>query len=114
MANGTNASDAGGQDCGEEDDYLDFVLEVKCLDDGRTSTVSAVTGGIAALSPSEIARIRNTDAGALVIGEKATAPSGCGRAAAPATPPAARAGTGCPRAGACRPRRRASSTAGPT
>ena len=50
----------------DEDDYEDFVLEVKCLDTGKTEQVDAKTGGLAGISWAERQRIR----GSIVLGEK--------------------------------------------
>ena len=50
----------------EEDDYDDFVLEVKCLDTGKTETVKSDTRGLAGISWEERKRIR----GSVVLGEK--------------------------------------------
>ncbi|GMH67082.1 hypothetical protein TL16_g05400 [Triparma laevis f. inornata] len=50
----------------DEDDYEDFVLEIKCLDTGKTETVDAKTNGLAGISFLERQRIR----GSIVLGEK--------------------------------------------
>ncbi|GMH50883.1 hypothetical protein TrRE_jg12664, partial [Triparma retinervis] len=50
----------------DEDDYEDFVLEVKCLDTGEMETVKNDTKGLAGISWEERKRIR----GSIVMGEK--------------------------------------------
>ncbi|GMI39818.1 hypothetical protein TrCOL_g3194 [Triparma columacea] len=50
----------------EDDDYDDFVLEVKCLDTGKVETVNKETKGLAGISWEERKRIR----GSIVLGEK--------------------------------------------
>ncbi|GMI07229.1 hypothetical protein TrVE_jg10638 [Triparma verrucosa] len=50
----------------DEDDYDDFVLEVKCLDTGKTEQVDSKTNGLAGISFLERQRIR----GSIVLGEK--------------------------------------------